>query len=95
MNIRKIMTAKKDIMDMMKEIYRFKDIPDWKDDIIFIFLSGAFFLLALSSIAILMNTISVVVENKIPIRLGTIISIVIVVIGIGYFAIRKIVNKYH
>jgi hypothetical protein len=38
-----------------------------------------------------MNTVSVILENKIPIRLGTIISIVVIFIGIGqYFVIRKI-----
>ena len=85
------MSIRKSVMEIMKEIYRFKDIPDWRDDIVCVFLSCTFFLLALSSVTTLMNTVSVILENKIPIRLGTIISIVVIFIGIGqYFVIRKI-----
>lgn len=75
----------------IKDIYHFKDIPDWKDDIICAFLGGMFLLLILLAIAILLDALSINLDYKIPIRLGTIISIIVIAIGIyQYLQIRKI-----
>jgi len=78
----------------IKDIYHFKDIPDWKDDIICAFLGSMFLLLILLAIAILLDVLSINVDYKIPIRPGTIISTVVIVISIyQYLQIRKIRQK--
>jgi len=57
------MNIRKSAMVAMKEIYRFKDTPDWKDDIVCAALGASFLLLALSAIATLLNVLNIDILN--------------------------------
>jgi len=57
------MNIRKSAMVAMKEIYRFKEVPDWKDDIVCAALGASFLLLALSAIATLLNVLNIDILN--------------------------------
>lgn len=57
------MNIRKSAMVAMKEIYRFKEVPDWKDDIVCAALGVSFLLLALSAMCTLLNALNIDILN--------------------------------
>lgn len=78
------MGVNKKMMLMMKEIYHFKDVPDWKDNVICIVLWSMFLLLFLFPVASLLIALRINID-KIPIILGIIILVIVIIIGIYQF----------
>jgi hypothetical protein len=76
---------------IIKDAHIVKNISDMKYELICKFLGSALLLLVLLSVAILFDPPSRDTEGKIPITWGTIISFIVIIMGIyQYFEIRKI-----